>query len=422
MEQLEPKSTGPTEKKVKKKRFFRGSDLRETVLLSTFGAAIATLPESQWASIANHAARLAKGPRSSRYQRFAQRVRAVLEEDIDDASVMRLWRAHNAAMHRRRMTVLASRYAPQWKPRIELDGRAHVDRSIAAGRGTVLWFDSFVHHPVIGKRAFFDNGYSAWQMSAVDHGFSTSQFGRRFLNPMHLAAEAPYILGRIEFDENSALAATKRVSESLARNEIVRITNNGYIGRQRCFVEFGKMARLPVAKAPLSMGRRNGASILPVSVIEREPFADYLVTVAPPLVIDPDATRGDSIEQAARDYASYLKPLVAAFPDQWRGWEVSRPSLPPPTREHDRKGALRWKITKELRRRACPPACKRGPGQPPFTRVRTRRWMLPPSPSSVRSKSRLCWRCSRDSSESLLVRIVLIFLQFGSPVAVKPTE
>ena len=325
MEQAEASPTRSTGKKTKKTRLFRGSDLRETGLLSMFGASMAALPVSQWATIADQAARLAKGPRSSRYKRFAQRARAVLETDTDDASIMRLWRAHNAALNRRRLSVLAMQYFPRWNPRIELEGRGHVDRSIAAGRGTILWFDSFVHHSVIGKRAFHEAGYLAWQMSSVDHGFSPSRFGRRFLNPIHLAAEAPYILGRIEFDEKSALAATKRVNQSLARNEIVRITNNGYIGRQRCLVEFGTTERLPVAKAPLNMGRRNGVTILPVSVIEREPFADYLVTVAPPLVLDATATRDDSVEQAARDYASYLKPLVAAFPDQWTGWAGLQP-------------------------------------------------------------------------------------------------
>lgn len=321
MEQTEPESTGRTETRVKKKRFFRGSDLREVGLLSIFATSMATLPVSRWASVADRAAGLAKGSHSKRYLRFAQRVAGVLESTRDDTSMLQLWRAYNAAMNRRRMTVLATRYMPSWQPRIVLEGREHVDRSIAAGRGTILWFDSFVHHPVMGKRAFHQAGYPAWQMSSHDHGFSPSQFGQRFLNPIHIAAEAPYVLGRIEFGVKSALAATKQASASLARNEIVRITNNAFIGRQRCFVEFGRTAKLPVAVAPLNMSRRNGATILPVSVIEREPFMDYLVTVAPPLVVDPDAPKQAGFDRAAMDYASYLRPLVEAFPEQWRGWE-----------------------------------------------------------------------------------------------------
>jgi len=305
----------------KKLRLLRGGDLRESALLALFRTVVATMPVSKWAAIADSVALLGKGRGSSRYKRFAGRVRAV-SAGVADHEIFRLWRAYGAAVNRRRMSVLASRYCPDWKPRIELTGRQHVDQGINAGRGSILWLDNFIHHSLIGKRAFADAGYKAWQMSSADHGYSSSLLGRRFLNPIQLAAEMPLGLGRIEFDAGSALTATREVTRCLARNELVRITNNAYIGRQRCLVPFGASARLPVATTPLNFARRTGATVLPVFVVEREPFAEYLVAVASPVLVA--TSRSDGFEQSALAYARYLEPLVAAYPEQWRGWEGVR--------------------------------------------------------------------------------------------------
>lgn len=204
----------------KKLRLLRGGDLRESALLALFRMVVATMPVSKWAAIADSVALLGKGRGSSRYKRFAGRVRAV-SAGVADHEVFRLWRAYGAAVNRRRMSVLASRCCPDWKPRIELTGRQHVDQGISAGRGSILWLDNFIHHSLIGKRAFADAGYKAWQMSSADHGFSSSLLGRRFLNPIQLAAEMPLGLGRIEFDAGSALTATREVTRCLARNELV---------------------------------------------------------------------------------------------------------------------------------------------------------------------------------------------------------
>lgn len=307
--------------KPKKLRLWRGADLRESALLALFRVAVATTPVERWAGIADSIARLGKGRRSARFKRFADRAKAVTS-GLGEDEVFRLWRAYAATVNRRRMSILANRYCPDWKPRVELTGREHVDRANSVGRGTILWVDNFIHHPLIGKQAFSEAGYRAWQMSSIDHGFSSSRLGRRFLNPLQLAAEQVHVLGRIEFDARSALAATREVTMCLARNELVRITNNAYIGRQRCLVPFGASARLPVATTPLNIARRTGAAILPVLVIEREPFADYLVAVAPPLSVG--ASRHESFEQTALAYARYLEPLVAAYPEQWRGWEGVR--------------------------------------------------------------------------------------------------
>ena len=117
--------------KPKKLRLWRGADLRESALLALFRIVIATTPASEWAGFAEGATRFGKGRRSSRFKRFAGRVKAV-QAGADDEAVLRMWRAYRAAVNRRRISILASRYCPGWKPRIELTGREHLDRAIAA--------------------------------------------------------------------------------------------------------------------------------------------------------------------------------------------------------------------------------------------------------------------------------------------------
>jgi lauroyl/myristoyl acyltransferase len=307
-------------KKMKRDRLLRGSDIREAALMA-FSLAVTRIGSPPlWTAAAERMATLGGVRRRRRYRRFAERVRAFYGNGIDEAEVRALSHACQAAIHRRRLATIAEWSQSPFAPEIAVEGADHVLEALRGGRGAILWLDNFINHQVIGKKGLHAVGFGGWQVSWTMHGFSSSRIGTKYLNPVQIAAEKRYVDGRIEFDADSTLAATRRIGRVLAENGIVRITNNAYIGRKFVTAPLGPNASISLATAPLNMSLKLGAPILPVATVEVRPLAQYRVVVAPPLEVsgdDPGFTR------VAANYGAYLKPLIEQYPAQWRGWAGS---------------------------------------------------------------------------------------------------
>ena len=65
-----------------------------------------------------------------------------------------------------------------------LQGREHLDEALGRGKGCVLWVAHFVFAPNIAKLALHDAGYKVSHLSRLDHGFSSTRFGIKWLNPV----------------------------------------------------------------------------------------------------------------------------------------------------------------------------------------------------------------------------------------------
>lgn len=305
---------------VKRQRYVVGSDIRETLLVGLSALTAVTCPVERWTAITDQFYRLDRGPDSGRFRTFRRRVAAFYGSDVDDAFAAALWRACHIARHRRRMLIVAKRFRRNYPLEISFEGRSRLEAGLSAGVGVILWFDNFRHHTLVGKYPFAEAGYASWQLSSVDHGFSRSQFGKTFLNPIQLFVENEQVAKRIAFSAKTALAATREVRARLAENGIVRITNNAYIGRQIVRVPFGAAASLPIATTPINLARTTGATLLPVAVVEKVPFRRYSVTIGRPIVVDNGGSRNTAERRACQDYADYLAPLVRAYPEQWMMW------------------------------------------------------------------------------------------------------
>jgi hypothetical protein len=312
---------------VKPPRLVLGSDLRETLLVGLSALTALTRPVERWTGVTDQFHRLDRGRNSERFRKFRLRVAAFFGADADDAFTIELWRAWHKARHRRRMLIVAKRVCRNYPLKIRLDGRARLEAGLRAGAGVILWLDNFIQHPVVGKHPFAEGGFVSWQLSSADHGFSRSRYGHRFLNPIQHSVESRYVAKRIVFNGATALAATREVKALLADNGIVRITNNAFIGRRFVRVPFGAAAWLTVATTPLNLARSTGATLLPVSVIEKVPFCQYSVTVGPAIAVGA-GDKSVAFRKAALDYADYLEPFVRAHPEQWITWSEAIDQAP----------------------------------------------------------------------------------------------
>src|SRR5258706_4619607 len=300
---------------------------RADILLGLYyllcAAMVRLLPARRWRILPNLLARYQTRWRRETDAVFFSAAKSILGRDMDEASVRRLLVTHSIHVHCRTPIVCALRRRGGWNPSIVLRGREGLEAARAKGRGTILWFDAFAQAAIIGKRAFADSGYPLWHLSALGHGILNAPLAERFLNPRVIEVELRYLLGRIVLDPASTVAATRKIVEILDGNAIISITNNAYIGKT-IHIPFGKGMVLPLARTPLNLAASRGAAVLPVSVIEIEPFRRYEVAVGPDLASQASAGVPTPIEAMASAYAGYLLPLVRANPGQWDGWSLLR--------------------------------------------------------------------------------------------------
>lgn len=215
-----------------------------------------------------------------------------------------------------RLQVLRGGRRHGWEPVVTLEGREHIDAALARGRGAVLWIHRF--RPFVHFLALHAAGLHACRPSETSHGyFATSRLGRRWLNSIQIAFEAPYS-ERIVV-ERHGLGHLRVVQQRLRENRLVGLYADD-LGRTRNVDVPFLGGRLRLATRALSLGVECGAPVLPVF-----PLADgrhrYRVIVEPALPIDTTLPRPAAVELAIRQHAVRLESYVLRHPDQWEDWE-----------------------------------------------------------------------------------------------------
>ena len=260
---------------------------------------------------------------TSRTQAFVRFARALLEHNGDDEALLDLYRQNQIAVHRRGVFVAAFRRRKGWNPEIVLTGAERLEQARSKGKGVIIWSDPFVHSAIIGKRALAQAGFRAWHLSSVGHGILNSPLADRFINPKVIEVELRYLAGRVVFDHQTGGTATRAMMKVLEGNGLISLTNNAYIGRT-IVTPFGRGAVLHVAQTPLRLAALRSVPLLPLQVIEHDPFRRYEAILGQDLSEGLRARAGDPVEAAAAAYANYLFPLARANPVQFSGWPMIR--------------------------------------------------------------------------------------------------
>ncbi len=260
---------------------------------------------------------------SSRARSFVQLARRVLQDQGDDQALQALYRQNQIAVHQRTVFVAAFRRKRDWSPEIVLSGADRLERALSRGKGVIIWSDPFVHSGIIGKRALAQAGYRAWHMSSVGHGILNSPLADRFINPKVIEVELRYLAGRIVFDHQSGATATRTMMKVLEGNGLISLTNNAYIGKT-VVAPFSAGTVLHLAQTPLRLAALRGVALLPLQVIEHEPFRRYEAVLGPDLSEGLASVGRDPVEAIAASYASYLLTRARANPVQFSGWPMLR--------------------------------------------------------------------------------------------------
>mgnify|MGYP000931002234 CR=1 FL=1 len=222
--------------------------------------------------------------------------------------------ANETESFRERIRILRAAVFPGWRRRISLAGFSAVRQGLSEGHGVILWVNHCTESNVAAKQAMWRAGLPLAHLSRAGHPFSARPFGRRWLNPLFLRAEIPFLAERIVIEGDSTVAQLRRLRALLSANQVVSIT---LAGDATAFDEVPLLGGvLKVPRGPAQLAASTGASLLPVFT---HPTAGgrTRVEIGSPL---PVGQPRRATESTAVAMAAWLEARVIAHPAAWIGW------------------------------------------------------------------------------------------------------
>lgn len=294
------------------------ADLRTAArLLASLGLAW-LLPQRWWPFWARRASWLGGALAGKTTTAVAGRINRALGSN-DDAVGARLAVDLRAARYEVALQCLRGHRPGGWRPWIVVEGRERLDEALRAGKGCVLWVAHFVFATNVAKVGLADLGYRVSHLSRPDHGFSSTKFGLRVLNPVRTAFEDGYLADRIVFDRAAPAPALLRARKAVARNGIVSFTAGAWEGAT--VVEAGFLgARAALAMGPVWLARASGAVLLPVFATRAKAPDAFLVEIGEAIDVGGATSEDEAMVEATRAFLAQHEPRIRAHPGQWRGW------------------------------------------------------------------------------------------------------
>ena len=156
------------------------------------------------------------------------------------------------------------------------------------------------------------------------HGYSSTLFGIRFLNPIRIHVEDRYLKERISTGLNGTTTAVNKLRVRLAAGGIISITARDTAR---------KVARVPFLAGSLSLATgapglawQTKTTLLPVHTLQSD-GGTFTTIIESPIVLDDSQPRWDTGTAAALEYARRLEAVVLEYPDQWLGWNYLEPAI-----------------------------------------------------------------------------------------------
>ena len=218
------------------------------------------------------------------------------------------------------LQVLRSRSRGGWNPSLHLEGAAHLDSALAAGRGAVLWVANFCFNALATKKALHDAGYRLWHLSRPEHGFSKSTAGIALYNGLRTGAERQQLEGRIVFDRDRPAAAAVGAMRVLAQNGILSITAGDWEGQRIASIDVCG-GKLPLAVGAPRFARLAGAALLPVFTVRGANRQTISVVIEPALGVPAGGSSDYALQAAAQAFGRLLERYVRRYPAEWRDWQ-----------------------------------------------------------------------------------------------------
>jgi lauroyl/myristoyl acyltransferase len=278
------------------------------------------LPERLWWPFARELARLSLLVKRKTAIYRANLMRQLggrhLEVDVDEVA-----RAHVANNHLRYLQGMRC-YAPcGWQPRIRMDGREHIERALAAGKGAILWVAPMASRDLIAKIALHEAGFRVSHLSRYTHGFSRSLFGARVFNPIWTRIEERYLAERLVMTHAHSAGPLRTLVQRLKENRLVSVSvvEAGLHTPDLPFLD----GTIRISEGAPALTVKTGAALLPIFVV-RQDDGSYIVKIDPPLQPPASVTGNDAIRALFSIFLRQLETYALRYPTQYLAWNVKR--------------------------------------------------------------------------------------------------
>ena len=201
-----------------------------------------------------------------------------------------------------------------WRPTVRLEGREHIERALADGRGAILWTAPFLFASLGSKMAFHQSGFRVANLQRHWHGFSRSWFGARFLNPLRTRIESRYVERIVIGPDGSVTGPMMEIERRLAGNGLVSIM----VGAQGRHVVPAPVfeGAVTVATGVPKLMLRSGTSILPVFAIGTS-ASEFVTFVDPPIRAPEGLPQPAVVTAVIEELGRRMEAYVARWPDQF---------------------------------------------------------------------------------------------------------
>lgn len=301
------------------------------------------LPERYWPGAASAMERLVwrarRQPRGGKRKVLDRTVRLIAGSNVTK-SAEEILRGYSVYHHLATLQVLRCHRPGGWHPRIQLVGEDRLRRALEAGRGAIIWVPPTATSDLVTKMAFHRAGFRVSHLSRYTHGFSSTRFGYRFLNPVRTIAERRFLAERMEMGpagpfvpgEEGPERAVDALARRLENGQVVSITFVDAQARNPRYVPLLN-GWLPVGDGAIRLARRTGAALFPVVTIMRED-GGFVTTIEPALEVraaeNGDGDHDRMVEEVLGAYGRVLEGHLASAPEQFPLWygAVDSPGAP----------------------------------------------------------------------------------------------
>jgi lauroyl/myristoyl acyltransferase len=271
------------------------------------------VPERLWPALADRLAGVRLALRGGRAADEVARIERLLGGRLPGLAARQCWRAHLANNYHAWLQLLRCHRDCGWRPLVRLEGEAQLAAALAGGAGAILWAAPFAFNDLLTKQALHQAGWPVSHLSRDSHGFSTTRFGRRLLNPIQTAVERRYLAERLVMSDDSTVGPLRELAGRLRDNRLVSITANAN-GRRTRPMRFLD-GTIEVATGAPALAWQTGAPLLPVFTV-RKAAGGFVTRIEAPLRHDPALPRAAAIDAMLADYAARLEAAVLQSPDQ----------------------------------------------------------------------------------------------------------
>ena len=184
---------------------------------------------------------------------------------------------------------------------VTLEGREHIDRALAQGRGAIVLTAHFGNWELLGA-SILANGYTIRGIT-------------RQLRSKRLETIVSSYREKVGWQGIDRDRSVREVLRCLKRNELIAILADVDTRTRGIFVDFfGRPAYTPYS--PVALALRTGAAILPTFII-RQPDDSHRAVVEAPLALQQSGDKEQDLLVNTQRFTKVIESYIRRYPEQW---------------------------------------------------------------------------------------------------------